>query len=84
MDADLQKQLTKFACSTVAACANELEAAKIGSFIQQNEFNESTKKAAALKCANVQFKYRYADFLTDKKRVLSQADEYFFVHDQWH
>ena len=62
---DLQKQLTKFACSSISACANELSTTTIAT----SKFDDSTNKAATLKCANIHLKHRYDNFLRDKERV---------------
>ena len=68
--ANLQTQLTKIACATVAACANELEASESPTSYHKSRSSgafEDTKRLASLKCANVQFKHRYESFLTDPR-----------------
>ena len=78
----LQKELTYFACSTVAACANELHSSIPAA--EQNNFSDATKKAASLKCANIHFKQRYNDFLSSERLKTEQANQHFFEYVSWH
>jgi len=66
----------------VSACANELSAG-----MNQRDslaLNEKTRKAAALKCANIQFKHRYESFISDPSLKSTEADEHFFEYSNWH
>ena len=64
---DLQKQLNKAACAMVSACANELLSAQLTRDDTEKKELDTLSRAAALKCANVQFKSRYGAFLSDQR-----------------